>query len=330
MEILKNELKNLYEKEKLTTYEIAEIYNCCQATVWKRLKQFGIQSRPAGTARVNLPKSKLEKLYLKKKLSTWEIEKRYGYPRGTVYRKLCEYKIKRRTRAEAHIVYPRKDFGGSTVDKAYFIGFAIGDLRLRKRYQNSETISVDCGSTKKEQIKLISKLFKPYGRVWISRPNKRGATRVECLLNKSFIFLLKKRNLIDAWILENKKYFWAFLAGFIDAEGCIAISNKGSAYFSLGNYNKKILNQIRHRLLKEKMLCPPLYLSKIQGKRCFGKYLYNQNYWQLRMHRKNSLLLLFNLIAPYLKHRNKQRDLKRAKQNIILRNRLFGNIKQNL
>ena len=49
-------LLHLYEKEKLTTSQIAEKMNCCQATIWKRLKEYGIASRLPGTERVNLDK----------------------------------------------------------------------------------------------------------------------------------------------------------------------------------------------------------------------------------------------------------------------------------
>jgi hypothetical protein len=55
----------------------------------------------------------------------------------------------------------------------YLVGFALGDLRVRKIYQNSETIKVDCGSTKIEQINLIKNLFKKYGHVWISKPTSK-------------------------------------------------------------------------------------------------------------------------------------------------------------
>ncbi len=54
-------------------------------------------------------------------MSTWEIEKRYDYPRSTVYRKLRECNIKTRSRAESHIIYPRRNFSGNKIDKAYIL-----------------------------------------------------------------------------------------------------------------------------------------------------------------------------------------------------------------
>ena len=320
VDISRDNLENLYNNRKLTTYEIASIYDCCQTTIWKRLHQFGVKPRFPWNI-VDVSKDKLEDLYLKRKLSTWQIEEKLKIPRSTIYRKICEYRVKTRSSSEAHIIYPRKNFSGNKTEKAYIIGFAMGDLRARKRGLNSETINVDCGSTKKAQIALIYKLFKPYGRVWISKPNKKGAVQIECFLNNSFGFLLKKRILADRWIINNKKYFCSFLAGFTDAEGCIAISNREQAYYSLGNYNKNLLKQIRQYLINNYIICPKLYESKTKGRKCFGKYFHNQNYWQMRISRKDSLLALFEFIGPYLKHSDKKTAVKTVIRNIILRNK---------
>lgn len=323
--IPKNELRNFYENEKLTTYKIADIYNCCQATVWKRLHQFNIKARFPWNA-VDLPKKKLYNLYVKKRLSTWKIEKRYGIPRSTIHRKLLEHRIKRRNRAESHIVYPRKNFDGNLTDKTYLIGFAMGDLRVRKIWPQSETIHIDCGSNKIEQINLISKLFKPYGRVWISKPNKKSCIQIECFLNNSFGFLLKKRNKIDRWILNNRRYFGAFLAGFTDAEGCVSITNRGLAFYSLGNYNKVVLNQIYNKLLQFGIECRPPFISCKKGYVKKGGYVHRGDYWILSIIRKKFLLKLFRMLNPYLKHRKRVNDLKRARENIRLRNIKFGNL----
>src|SRR4030042_2323456 len=201
---------DLYESRKKTSYEIAKIYNCCQATGWKRLKQCGIKCLPNGRKSIIVPKLRLADLYLKKRLSSREIAKFYNCAYSTIDTKIRKYGFQTRNISEAHIIYGRKDFDGSNAEKAYLIGFAMGDLRVRKNGENSETIHIDCGSTKKAQIDLIFSLFKPYGRIWISKPNKIGATQIECFLNKSLNFLLKKRILADSWIMKNKEYFLSF------------------------------------------------------------------------------------------------------------------------
>ena len=63
-DISKNQLKNLYEKQKLTSFQIAEKLGCCQATIWKRLKEFKIKLRLPGVKRVKITKNQLEKLYI--------------------------------------------------------------------------------------------------------------------------------------------------------------------------------------------------------------------------------------------------------------------------
>lgn len=319
----KRELEDLYTKKKLTTYEIADIYSCCQATIWKRLNEYGIERLPNGRRSLIIFKSKLKDLYIKQRLSSRKIAKIYGCAYSAIDYKIREYGFPVKTLAAAHISTFRKDFDGPNIEKAYLIGFAMGDLRVRKVYPNSETINVDCGSTKKDQISLILELFKPYGRVWVSKPNKNGATQIECSLNDSFNFLLKKRILIDSWILKNRKYFWAFLAGFTDAEGCISINKSKQAYYSLGNCNKNLLKQIREHLIKNKISCPKLIESKTKGKICFGKYFHNQNYWSLRISAKTSLLALLKSIRPYSKHKAKIRNIDMAIDNINLRDRRY-------
>jgi hypothetical protein len=149
IDVSKGKLKDLYEKKRLTTYEIAEIYNCCQATMWKRLEEYGIRRLPNGRRSFIISKSKLEDLYIKQRLSSRKIAKIYGCAYSTIDYKIREYGFPVKTLAAAHITTLRKNFGGNKTDKAYLIGFAMGDLRVRKKYPNSETIRVDCGSTKK-------------------------------------------------------------------------------------------------------------------------------------------------------------------------------------
>jgi len=314
-------LSNLYKKEKLTTFQIAKKLGVCQATVWKKLIQYGIKRRLPGVKRINITKKQLETLYIHKKFSTWKIEKITKIPRGTIYRKLKEFGILTRDRADSHIINFRKDFSGDLIEKAYLIGFRIGDLGVRKIYPNSKTICVASGSTIQEQIDLINNLFKNYGKVWIKK-TKNNKTNIQIFLNDSFDFLLPKE--IPSWIRKKDSLFFAFLAGFTDAEGCIGISN-GMAYYSLGNYNKDFLFDIFTSLNKFGVNCnSPISdnrkgLSNIQG------YQYNQNYLQIRISRKDSLLKLFNLIKPYLKHENKIKALKKAENNIIKRNIEHGN-----
>lgn len=319
--ILKRDLEKLYTKRKMSTYQIAEYYKCSQATIWKLLHKYSISLRRPGNY-LDISYSDLRKLYIDKKLSSRKIAKIYNCAYSTIDRKIKGYDFKIRNLAQAHIIYPRRSFSGNLLEKAYLIGFSMGDLRVRKIYKNSETIVIDCGSTKAQQIKLISDLFKPYGRVWVSKTNKKGKRQIQAQLDLSFKFLLNLDSNIDYWILNNKDYFSAFLAGFTDAEGSFYISS-GKAFYSLGNYDKKILSQIYKKLIELGVYCSKPRSDNKKGYEDKQGYKRKHNYWSLYVSRKRALMRLFELFGHYLKHAKRRMDMGEAKRNIIERNRKF-------
>jgi len=322
IEIPKNKLRNLYGNEKLPIWKISKVFNCCPATVYKRLHKYGLKLTRADDLRVNLPRKQLEELYVKKKLSTWKIEKICGHSRGVVYSKLIKYGIKPRNLAESHIIYPRKPFDGDLKEKSYLIGFALGDLRVRKSGKNGETIKVDCGSTIPAQIDLIENLFKKYGHVWKSVPDERGKVQIEAFLDLSFSFLLDMKKEINSWILKDDECFIAFLAGFTDAEGSFFIGD-GQGQYALGNYNDEILFLIRQKLMERDIKCAKITEDDKERITKDG-YIRNQNYYQLRVTRKLSVLRLCDLIGQYLKHSKRINDMERIVENIKIRNEKFG------
>ena len=325
IDLFKKDLENLYVKRKMTTYEIARYYRCSQATIWELLHKYNISLRRRGNY-IDIPYLVLKELYINKKLSSRKIAKIYNCAYSTIDRKIKNYGFKIRSLAQAHIIYPRKSFSGNLLEKVYLIGFSIGDLRVRKVYKNSETIFIDCASTKLQQIKLIRDLFKPYGRVWIGKKDKRGKRQIQAQVDLSFGFLLNLDGNIDRWIINNKDYFSAFLAGFTDAEGSFFISN-GKAFYSLGNYNKKILEQIYKKLIELGIYCQEPRSDNKKGYKDKQGYIRKQNYWSLRINRKQALICLFKLIGSYLRHDKKKADMERARRNIVERNRKFKSLR---
>ncbi|HIH25636.1 hypothetical protein J4476_00015 [Candidatus Woesearchaeota archaeon] len=323
--IPKDKLVKLYITQKLTTFEIADLFGCSQAKIWKLLKKYNLKSRKSKDYHSNIPtKDILIKLYLNKKLSTWKIEKFYGYKRGTVHRKLKDYGIKLRSSSESHIIYKRKSFDKDIYEKVYLIGFRLGDLRVRK---TGETIKTDCASTKPAQIELIKSLFNEYGRVWISEPRLRKdgkiCVNIEAFLDLSFDFLLPKDNY--DYILADKITFTSFLAGFTDAEGHIGI-HEGQAVYSLGNYNIKLLKKIKLQLLHYLNIKSYIHKSEMTKYIRKGGYPYNSDYYQLTLSKKRDLLTLFDNIERFMKHEDKLNDIKEARNNIQERNEKFGYI----
>lgn len=325
--IPKLELKELYLNQGLTTYQIADKFDCCQATIWKRIHEYGIKTRFPWNA-VDISKQELQHFYLQRKLSTWEIEKRYGYCRGTIHRKLGEFGIPTRNIANSHFLFPRRNFSGDLSEKAYLIGFSMGDLNVTKRGPQSETTVLKCGTTQKAQISLFKKLFSHYGKVWEGKITKTGRINIQANLNLTFSFLLKKRRLADKWIIRNKKHFFAFLAGFSDAEGSFFIT-KGMGNFAIGNYNLRLLQQIKATLIRFGIEIPKISVHRSKGVMNINGYIWNSDYYTLHCSKKKFLLKLISSLKPFIKHSKKIDDMKKVNNNIKDRNKLYGNINMN-
>ncbi len=94
--------------------------------------------------------------------------------------------------------------------------------------------------------------------------------------------------------------------------------------------SSQLLSQIRNQLLKIGIESPKLTEGKTKGYVGKEGYANNQNYWSLRLNKKIYLLKLFDLIGPYLRHSARIKGIQRARQNIKLRNKKYGNINMNL
>lgn len=229
-----------------------------------------------------------------------------------------------KTLAAAHITTLRHHFSGNLSEKAYLLGFSIGDLRVRKMYKNSETILIDCGSTKIEQIRLIKKLFEKYGRIWISKPASTGKTQIECGLDQSFSFLLKKLLKFPPWVSGNREYKLFAIAGFSDAEGSFFIGkNEKYARFALGNYNQHILKQINKWLIGFGYKTR-LFMGVKRGYAGKDGYVHREDYWILSIYKKTDLLAFTELLLPYLKHHDRIDMARKVINNIRIRNLKHG------
>lgn len=328
-----DELRELYLERQLTPKAIGEIFGCSEGKVRSELKRYGIPLRTRSQARqlvsgtAFISREIIEELYYDRGLSQEQIAAKLGCGLATVSRRMQEYGLATRSLAEAGTVYPKRDFSGDPTERAYLIGFRIGDLRVSmvKKGGQSKTIRVECSSTRTEQIDLIRELFEAYGHVWIGRPRGKDGKRVDivCHLNMSFSFLLLKEDQVAEWIEGCGKNMSAFVAGYIDAEGRIGL-NKGKAECVIDSYDKGVLRQMYEWFLMQDIQCPAPRVVKKQGSMGSGGYPYRQDLWRLAVYRKRSLLKLFDLIAPYLKHAKRRRDMKQAIQNIRERNERHG------
>ena len=92
------------------------------------------------------------------------------------------------------------------------------------------------------------------------------------------------------------------------------------ARFKVRSYDKNILHAIHKELIKLE-INTKIRLERKKGLH-YGR-MYNGDTWGVYVNEKSSLLKLFDFMEPYMKHEKRLYDLKRARQNIIERNKKY-------
>jgi hypothetical protein len=248
------------------------------------------------------------------------IATRLGVSRNTVSRRLVEYGIPHRRKAETHIRHERQDFSGNLTEKAYLLGFRTGDLFVAmNKGAQSETVIVSCHSSRQEQIDLMRTLFEFYGHISVTEYSS-GTQQVVAYLNQTFDFLLPRLKSIPSWITSSPTRFLAFVAGYIDAEGSFCVTRQGVALFQLKSSDVIILNQI-HRGLTEHfgLVLPRPRCAQHRGEKSNQRYRLSQDVWVLASGAKATLHRLCKLLEPNLKHPKRCRDLRTTLDNVLSR-----------
>ncbi len=313
--IKKKELIDLYIKRGLSTYKIALFFGCNVRTITNKMRSFHIKARPIQKGFIS--KGRLVTLYQRKKLSLKKIGLIYKMSPSGIFKRVKKYGIPLRNSWETN-TGTKLPFRGATVEKAYLIGFRIGDLGVRQSSERTKMIIVGSNTTKSEQVFLIKNLFSKFSKVWVSSPNPIGVVGVSTILHPSFSFLLPKKDSIEEWIKLNNKYMRAFVAGYVDAEGSFGVYND-RAKFRLGSYDKTILREIYEWFKKQKVKS----LFELERKKKLGQ---NKDFWRITINEAGSLLLFCKIIRRHIRHEKRRNDLKKVLKNINLR-RLNGTIR---
>lgn len=326
IKISKYQLENLYFKKKLSISEIAKKLNYCRETIEREFEKHKISLRShSETMKLIMDKDRIKKsllleLYWRKKLTPKQIGKNLKKHPETIRRLMREYFLKRRPRSEISTCYQKFSFSGNLKEKAYLIGFRIGDLRV-KLSTSKNLILADCTSTKIEQINLFKNLFGEYGHIWVGKPRENGNRVFAVRLNRTFDFLLPKKDCIPWWIRKNSNYFLSFFAGYIDAEGCIRVGKNNMASLTISSYEKNILKQFHQGLLKMKIECNPPRIHVKKGHIKSDGCVYRNDEWSFSITKKYYLLAVLLLLKSRLRHQKRLKDLIIAEQNINERNK---------
>lgn len=272
--------------------------------------------------KVKILKTTLQKLYWDENKSTYTIAKIYRCNAVTITNRLKEFNISRKTSSEARIKYKRFDFSENSIEKAYLIGFRLGDLNVYQTNTNSQLIIVRCHTTQTAQVNLMLSIFSKYGQVSIS--NSKYGMNINCYLNSSFQFLLPKSKKVPTWINSSKKFIVSFIAGYIDAEGNF-ILNQNKARLKVDSYDEEILKWTKERLTDLNIKAILRLLSR-KGEMSHQNYRWRANLWRLNVNEANSLLQFILLLKPFLKHEKRYNDMLLCENNINTRI-LYGTVK---
>lgn len=320
LKFTKNQLRNLYWNKKISLSQIGKQFHCQGTNILYWLKKFKIKRRPVyWKNKVDISKRVLKDLYLNKKMSSLEIAEKLGAVNArTIRKKLQKFGIPRRSLSEALTRKLKRPFSSDWNEKAYFLGLRTGDFYAKCPHKS---VRIQTTTTHLAQVNLLKNAFRNYGEtcVYLTKNKSReDEWFVYVDLHPSFKFLLKKPNEIPNWILKDKKYFFQFLAAYMDCEGTWKVQKSHQKHirfmFKIRSGDLKILKQIKKGL---EMLNyhPYLYLENEKGTKApCGRF--NRDIFDLTINRKEEIISLIQKILPLSKHSEKIR-----KMNFILENK---------
>lgn len=313
LKFTKEQLEDLYLKQKLSLTQIGKKFDCEPTNILYWLKKFNIKRRPAYFKKVDIPKEVLEDLYINKRLSSLQIAEKLGTVNSrTIRRKLKKFSIKTRSISESNTKKFKKPFFNNLGEKAYFLGLRAGDFYAK---QKNISVRVQTTSTHEAQIDLLRKSFMKYGetKTYLSKNKARDDEWfIYVDLDGSFDFLLKKPLKIPDWILKNTEYFYQFLAAYMDCEGNWHFTKSHDIHsrftFRLRTGDRLILKNIKEKL--ESMDHKIVFSLDIKKGSKGPSTLFRVNIYNLTINRKQDLIKLINSLLPLSKHSEKIRKMK--------------------
>jgi hypothetical protein len=263
---------------------------------------------------VSINNAQIAKLYVTQELTCADLAKKYGCTAATIRNRLISFGVKLRRSGKWKFKYLKYPFTGSLCEKAYMIGFRIGDLSVYKRNATSRAIIVRCHTTQQDQIDVIKNVFGKYGHVNISPPKVYGS-HINCYLDLSFDFLMDK-SIVPQEIKNDTKASWAFIAGYTDAEGNL-IMNQGRARFKIDSYDKFVLDWIAEFLTKQGIRSKLRRIAEKGTKYPFeAKGVWPSDLWRLNINWAHDLQVFLEKAMVYLQHKKRISDARKCLDNI--------------
>jgi len=268
--------------------------------------------------RDDITKDLLVHLYVEQGLSMSAIGRHLGCAASTVARHLARHGIPKRSLSESTTLYPRYDFDGADWERAYLLGFRLGDLHVKPTSPGGYSIEVGGKTTRTEQVELFRSLFESYGYPYVGGPDKRGEYTLVCRLNSSFAFLLPDTDRVPERVVYDPQCAAAFAAGYTDAEGSFYTfyhKSRGEwrSGFNIASQQESIIRWFHGWLLSIGAQCPAPVADDRKS--------YKKTVWLIIVRRKSALLALIEHLQPYLRHPKRCADMDRVRANVVARNR---------
>lgn len=254
-------------------------------------------------------------MYWDEHKSSIEIGKFFHCHPMTIRNRIRELGIVKKSASIARVKYQSSNFTGNAAQKAYLIGFRLGDLSVNKTSNRSDVIIVRCHTTQMIQVNLIKQLFTSYGHVTVS--NGKYGHNVNCYVNGTFDFLLPKKDFVPKEIEQTDACIWSFIAGYVDAEGSFGI-NQGRARFKIDSYDMQILAWIQSKFEQFSIRGKFRLIAK-ENQPQYHIGIFHKDLWRLEINEAQSLYRFICLIKLYLQHKKRKADINMCLDNLMKR-----------
>ena len=239
----KEDLQRLYVDEHLSAAKIAKLYGLkyanpktAESTVLFHLKRAGIARRDPAE-HVRKVTEEMVDGWVRRYQAGESLRQIAGDQVGavTIFNHLRRRGIKLREKVEAQIKavtkYRRSPFAGDAFDRAYLLGFVLGDCAV---VRHGRAVRVRTATTHPAMAELFDDLFGRYGCVK-KYPRASRLTgfewSLEVDLDDSFEFLLDAKISPPPKPPEGNGEFLSYLAGFFDAEGGAYLHRTAAGFF---------------------------------------------------------------------------------------------------
>jgi len=216
-----------------------------------------------------------------------------GRTQSSIWQLFIALSVPRRGVSEANTIsaptrtkHLRLPFLGILAEKLYYRGFADGDLTVQQ--VSGIAIMASSTTTHPAFVELFRNKFQKFGPVYVYPIRDTTGLykwKVAARLDKTFEFLLPDRSLQETTGGYSEAEFLSWIAGLIDSDGTINMSNSGSYIkltISIHNNDKKLLLEAFNWLSQHEYNPSGPYRTLTKGKKTSLRQIrYKKDMWRI-------------------------------------------------